>query len=135
MFISWYFRLMAKTKKRKTSLKLCDDLWSRLVKVRAGFKCEHCWKTGFLNSHHLFSRNNWSTRFDLDNGICLCRWCHTMSFRFSAHKTPMEFTEWVIEKRGREWYDTLKAKAKWIRDKDYDKVEKYLIEETEKLTH
>jgi len=46
----------------------------------------------------------------------------------------MEFAERVIETRGRTRYDNLKAKAKGIRDKDYEKVEKYLIEETNKLT-
>lgn len=132
MFISWCFGFMAK--KRKPEFKICDDLWSKLVKIKAGFKCEHCWKTKFLNSHHIFSRVNWATRYDLDNGICLCSWCHTMSQKFSAHRTPMEFAERVIETRGRTRYDNLKAKAKGIRDKDYEKVEKYLIEETNKLT-
>ena len=30
-----HFGLMAKTKKRKSDLKLCDELWSKLVKARA----------------------------------------------------------------------------------------------------
>jgi hypothetical protein len=46
----------------------------------------------------------------------------------------MEFSEWIMEKRGRDRYDRLKLKTKSLRDKDYDKVEKYLIEETKKLT-
>lgn len=127
--------MVKKTKTRKQSLsKICDDLWSKLVKIRAWFRCEHCWKTKFLNSHHLFTRNNWSTRYDLDNGICLCSWCHTMSRNFSAHQTPMEFTERVIEYRWRERYENLKRKTKKARDQNYDKIEKYLIEETKKLT-
>ena len=125
---------MVKTKKRKSDLKICDNLWSKLVKIRAKFRCEHCWSTFKLNSHHIFTRNNYSTRFDLDNGICLCSWCHTMSSKFSAHKTPMEFTEWIMAERWQERYDRLKRKTKQLRDKDYDKVEKYLIEETNKLT-
>lgn len=132
-FISRLFCVMGKTRKQNLS-KLCDDLWSKLVKIRAWFKCEHCWKTKFLNSHHLFTRNNWSTRYDLDNGICLCSGCHTMSQIFSAHKTPMEFTERVIEYRGKERYERLKRKTKQVRDKDYEKVERYLIDETKKLT-
>lgn len=127
------FWLMAKTKKRKTDLKICDDLWSKLIKIRAWFRCEHCWKTSYLNSHHLFTRNNYNTRFDLDNGICLCSWCHTMSRKFSAHQTPLEFAERVISKRWQERYDNLKAKSKQTRDKDYDAIEKYLIDETNKL--
>ena len=57
-----------------------------------------------------------------------------MSSKFSAHKTPMEFTEWIMAERWQERYDRLKRKTKQLRDKDYDKVEKYLIEETNKLT-
>lgn len=57
-----------------------------------------------------------------------------MSSKFSAHKTPLEFALWVISQRGQERYDRLKAKANQVRDKDYDKVEKYLVEETKKLT-
>lgn len=125
---------MAKTKKRKSELKICDDLRSKLVKIRAGFRCEYCWDTKYLNSHHIFTRNNYSTRYDLDNGICLCSKHHTLNSSFSAHKTPMEFSEWIMEKRGRDRYDRLKLKTKSLRDKDYDKVEKYLIEETKKLT-
>ena len=130
---------MAKNKKtatRKQSLcDICDELWSKLVKIRAGFRCEYCWKTKWLNSHHIFTRNNYATRFDLDNGICLCSWCHTMSKIFSAHKTPLEFAERIISVRWQERYDNLKRKTKQVRDKDYDKVEKYLIEETNKLTN
>ena len=127
---------MKKTKKsvKKSILKICDDLWSKLIKILAWFRCEHCWRTDHLNSHHIFSRINYTTRFDLDNGICLCAGCHTMSSKFSAHKTPIEFAEWIIEKRGQEWYDNLKKKSKETRDWDYEKVEKYLIEETKKLT-
>lgn len=57
-----------------------------------------------------------------------------MSSKFSAHKTPLEFALWIIAERWQERYDNLKAKSKEIRDKDYSKVEKYLLEETKKLT-
>ena len=127
------FWLMAKTKKRKSDLKICDDLWSKLIKIRAWFRCEYCWKTNYLNSHHIFTRNNYTTRFDLDNGICLCSGCHTMSQKFSAHKTPLEFAERIIAKRWQERYDNLKAKSKQTWNKDYDAIEKYLIDETNKL--
>jgi len=32
------------------------------------------------------------------------------SSKFSAHKTPAEFVEWAIEKRGQEWYDDIKER-------------------------
>ena len=121
-------------KKKKSLLKICDELWSKLVKIRAGFRCEYCWKTSWLNSHHIRSRTNYSTRYNLDNGICLCQAHHTLSSTFSAHKTPIEFIERIKEERGEEWYDNLKLESSKIRDKNYKKVEQYLLEETEKLT-
>lgn len=90
------------------------DEWARKVKERAGNKCEYCGKTENLNSHHIFSRSNQSTRYDLLNGCCLCSGCHTLSSKFSAHKTPAEFIEWLKEYRGLEAYELLRQKAKSI---------------------
>lgn len=91
--------------------KKLDDAWSLLVKIVAGYKCEYCGKTSPLNSHHVYSRSKLSTRWFIDNGVCLCVGHHTFSSTFSAHKTPTEFTEWIIDKKGREWYDNLRLMA------------------------
>jgi len=86
--------------------------WVLLVKQRAKNKCEHCGKTTGLNAHHIYSKSNRALRYDLDNGCCLCVGCHTFSSTFSAHKTPMEFTKWIIETRGQQWADDLEKRAK-----------------------
>ena len=105
---------MAKRKsKRKQMTDRLDKLWSHAVKQRVGFKCEYCGKESYLNSHHVFSRSNFSTRWDLSNGFCLCAGCHTLK-NFSAHKAPLEFAEWMIEQRGQEWYDDLKRRAHMV---------------------
>lgn len=91
-----------------------DDAWSLLVKLIAGMKCEVCGKTHPLNSHHIFSRSNRSVRWDAKNGVCLCVGCHTFSSKFSAHKTPTEFTIWLYEKKGEEFMDVLRIKANSI---------------------
>ena len=91
-----------------------DDAWSELVKLRAGCQCEYCGKTSPLNSHHIFSRSNRSVRWDVQNGICLCVAHHTFSSSFSAHKTPTEFTIWLIEKKGKTFVDLLRLKANSI---------------------
>lgn len=87
------------------------DTWSLKVKEVAGNKCEYCNKSTGLNSHHIFSRSKLSTRWDIDNGVCLCVGCHVFSSKFSAHKTPTEFVEWIKEKRGLVWYKRLRKKA------------------------
>jgi len=98
----------------KASNKRKDDQWTHLVKERAGFKCEYCGSDKNLNSHHIFSRANRSVRWDLDNGVCVCSLHHIFSSQFSAHLSPIEFSEWLKDKRGQEWYDNLRVKAKSI---------------------
>lgn len=91
--------------------KALDNAWSKLVKLRAGNACEYCGKTTTLNSHHIFSRSNRSVRWDVQNGICLCVAHHTFSSKFSAHKTGVEFTIWLTEKKGQDFIDRLRIKA------------------------
>lgn len=101
-------------KKLKGIDKKLDDAWAKLVKIRAGNKCEYCGKTSYLNSHHIFSRSKKSVRWDAMNGICLCVGCHTFSSKFSAHKTPLEFTYWLERKKGKPWIELLTIKANQI---------------------
>lgn len=91
--------------------KKLDEAWSLLVKLRAGMKCEYCGKETTLNSHHIYSRSKRSTRWDIDNGICLCVSHHTFNSGFSAHKTPLEFIDWLKEYKGEQFIIKLKHKA------------------------
>lgn len=92
-----------------------DEQWSQAIKERDGFKCFYCGKDKYLNSHHIFSRSNYKVRWDMDNGVTLCSGCHTMSSKFSAHKTPIEFIEFMKDKWGDEWYERLRAKARKVK--------------------
>lgn len=126
--------MVKKIKRKSTLANKCDKKWSYLVKLARWNKCAYCGKKTYLNSHHLFTRTNYATRFDLDNGICLCSWHHTLNQNFSAHGTPLEFADRIKELKWEERYDNLKRKSKWVRDGDYDKVIKYLNEQAEILT-
>lgn len=99
-------------KQRKGIDKKLDDAWSLLIKHRAGMKCEvpNCHKS-VLNSHHIYSRSKKSTRWHPENGICLCVGHHTFSSSFSAHKTPTEFTQWLIKYKGQDYMDRLELMA------------------------
>lgn len=98
--------------REKKRLRLSKEkMWADECKKRADWACEYCGTTENLNAHHIFSRNKKSVKFDPDNAICLCALHHIFSTEFSAHKTPTEFTIWVIEYRGTEWYEKLKRKA------------------------
>lgn len=98
-------------KQRKGLDKQLDDAWSKLVKLRSGMKCEYCGKTSHLNSHHIYSRSKKSTRWSVENGICLCVGHHTFSSTFSAHKTPLEFTDWLERYKGPDFITRLRIKA------------------------
>ena len=109
----------AKTTRRKLRDKL-DKLLGIIVRQRAGYKCERCGKHTPLNTAHIFSRRNLSTRWDKDNILCLDVGCH-----FWGHQNPILFVEFVKEKLGDEKYEALKVKA--------NEVKKWTIEELEIL--
>lgn len=101
-------------KKRKGIDGKLDAAWSKLVKLRGGMKCEYCGKKYPLNSHHIFSRSKKSTRWVVENGISLCVGHHTFSSSFSAHKTPLEFIDWLYDYKGRDKIDILRLKANTV---------------------
>tara|TARA_R110000744_G_scaffold5110_3_gene17982 strand:+ start:6604 stop:6984 length:381 start_codon:yes stop_codon:yes gene_type:complete len=92
-----------------------DTAWSKLVKLRAGMKCEieNCQKK-VLNSHHIYSRSKRSTRWHPENGVCLCVGHHTFSSSFSAHKTPLEFIRWLDKYKGDAYMDRLMIRANTV---------------------
>jgi len=87
-----------------------DALWSQAVKAKAGYKCERCLKTRYLNSHHLFSRRYKGLRYDINNGFCLCAGCHIQI----AHQKPSVFVLWALDSRGEDWHNQLLLKSQKI---------------------
>ena len=120
-----------KIKQKKGIDKKLDVIWSKLVKLRAGNKCEYCGKVSPLKSHHIFSRSKKSTRWDVKKGISLCVGHHTFSSTFSAHKTPLEFTYWLEDYRGRDYIDRLRVRANAL-SKMHDFEKEILLDELKK---
>jgi hypothetical protein len=52
-------------------------------------------------------------RWNPDNGFCLCVGHHVLN-TFSAHKSPLIFAEWMKEKRGENWYNSIMLKARTV---------------------
>ena len=101
-----------KIKKKKGVDGKLDTAWAKLVKLRANNKCEYCGTTEKqLHSHHIYTRSRKATRWDVKNGLSLCAGHHVLSSKFSAHKTPQEFTEWLIQYKGQEEVDRLRLKS------------------------
>ena len=105
---------MRKKSQRKKLEDKLDQLWRDKVKEIANYRCEYCGiRDKRLNSHHIFSRSNKSVRWDLDNGLCLCVSHHSLG-NLSAHKSPMEFSDWIKEYKGKSWYNRLLIKKNMI---------------------
>jgi len=105
------------TKQHKKKL---DDLWGKIIRSKG--RCELCGKMRLLQAHHFFSRIHTATRWDLDNGFCLCSGHH----KFWAHRDAPEFTLWAIRKRGHNWYKLLSIKKRTICKSDYELINAYL---------
>jgi hypothetical protein len=120
---------------RQLNIERCDNLWSELVKILAGYKCEVCGiASPRLNSHHFYSRANKAIRYDPQNGFCLCPSHHVLSSSFSAHLTPADFVDWARQKRGEEWLKTLRIKANSnIKTIDYELMTSLLKKQIETL--
>ena len=77
--------------------KKADVLWADIIKQIADYQCQLTFKQGRprqkdglrtkgLESHHLIERGQIGYRYDLDNGICLCKGVHGSQPRYRSHK-------------------------------------------------
>lgn len=77
--------------------------WRKEVKKKANFLCKCCGKnpSGKLVSHHL-DGFHWKkeSRLDINNGVCLCRKCHTSFHKKFGYKnnTKEQFEQFLIWK-------------------------------------
>jgi hypothetical protein len=75
--------------------------WSLLVKKKDDFKCQICFgksKEHYLISHHLESyHSNENLRYDVNNGICLCKICHGNFHKLYGykHNTKIQFLDFA----------------------------------------
>jgi len=107
---------------RSTLRNLLDAAFSLKIRVRG--ICEWHWCKGYqLQTAHIFSRKNYSTRWDEDNAVCLCAKCH-----FFAHQNPVLFTEFIQDHLGIEKYESLKMRAAQMKKWTIEQLEARLAE-------
>lgn len=73
--------------------------WAKAVKARDDFSCQICEKKGvYLNSHHIYSFDKFiDSRYDLNNGITLCEFHHSMFHQIygKGNNDEQQFNEYV----------------------------------------
>ena len=82
-----------------------DDWFSKCVRKRAGWVCEHCGNTETLQCAHIFGRRAKSVRWCGMNAVSLCFSCH---HNFTAN--PLDFTRWLEGHVGHGHLDILNEK-------------------------
>ncbi len=100
-------------------IKEVDNLWKQAVLKRAGGKCEKCGKDKYVQAHHIHPRTYWSLRFDIENGIALCRKHHI----YWAHKDAIDFYNWIKDKRNLKYLEMSKNRQS---KNDYQAIKIYL---------
>ena len=105
---------MPKPTKKKGRQAITDKrllaLWREAVIERAGHRCEYpeCTvKATQLQAHHFYTKRIVPLRYDMENGLCLCAYHHTLG-AFGAHRDP-DFKDIIISRgvRSEEWHDSL----------------------------
>lgn len=83
------------TTERAKRRQLEDAVWRTAIKDRSGYACEytvpHACPSNARDAHHAVKGKGAHPRlrWDLENGICLCRWAHNW-----AHKNRDAFKAW-----------------------------------------
>lgn len=77
--------------------------WSFNVKKKFNFKCDCCESKNRLNSHHL-NGYNWDVenRYNVKNGVCLCRKCHLKFHKLYGFKDSIK-KQYLKFKKEKEW--------------------------------
>lgn len=124
----------------KAEIKKLDSLWAKLVKERAGGKCEYCleerrtFKGGpgiWLEAAHIVGRTYRATRWLLENGIALCSEHHAA---YDQHRPDeLKIRRIVI---GEEKYERLCSMKQVIaKNQDYNELKEQLMADYERATN
>jgi hypothetical protein len=105
----------------------CDALWREIIYLRDRRTCQMplCGRQGrYVQAHHLFSRRRTSTRWEPDNGLCLCAKHHI----WGAHEHPVRFHEFLRKRLGPARYNELLIRSEQTVRPDMAAVHLFLAE-------
>jgi len=104
---------MPRKRTSKSVKKACDKLWSQCVRLRD----PHCCKCGKMTTeaHHIFGRRALATRWELDNGLGLCPYCHKFD-KFGFEQSPYDKANMkiILDKIGDAKFGELQIRSRQI---------------------
>ena len=91
---------------KKTSLaKVADQLWKLACRKKWGLTCECCGKPAITFHHFIPKSRNGLLKFEVKNGIPICRDCH-YTIHFSSNPAEIHrLIEKIRKGRGKDWCD------------------------------
>lgn len=110
-----------------------DVLFSKVIRLRAKGKCQRCLKPtefGNLQAAHCWGRRKKSVRWDLDNALGLCFYCHRQIDSEDPDAKRDLFTKYL----GEAGYKQLNQRANWpnLKKPDQKLIKMFLQKELEK---
>jgi hypothetical protein len=109
---------------RKRLIEANDKIWSKKIKERDGC-CQMCGTNrGELEAHHIWPRSCQSIRWNLHNGVTLCKYqCHVW-----AENHPDEFERWAYIYLNKSIWDVLFLLSNRVRKINIDELRSIRIE-------
>lgn len=95
---------------RKKLVKRLDDVFSSYIRNRDNHVCVTCGSQLNSTCGHLFSRVNYSTRWDEDNAFCQCAGCN-----YRHEFEPYPFFKFYIKKFGQKKLDEMDFKHRQVK--------------------
>ena len=114
---------MKKPRKPKTErqklIKACDDIFRKIIRIRDKGLCQVTFRPDNVQVAHYWTRGNLRVRWDLDNACLLNAAKHI----WWAHANPEQFKTFWIRRLGRESFDALELRARYVSPiKEYDLI-------------
>ena len=91
--LSFKKQWIGKKANQKSLKRYCYEIWSELIRCRDDYCCFYCKSKENLTAHHLITKKWNTTCFNINNGVTLCKGCHTTNIT-SAHLSP-----WILEEK------------------------------------
>ena len=110
--------------KRKSIIQRMDKKAREVIRLRDEGVCQWCRRNKGTDVHHIRRRKYYTTRWELNNLILLCRACHS-----EVENNPISFGIWFVKRYPQrqeiiDWKS--KQKLKTRRDSDLMEIEDYL---------